>query len=186
MKNFEDFVKHIVSKWRVEKTTLLSEHGLAGLANRTYGDKAEEYIKRKVEALTPSYTTFISPGSQTPADIMAVARRNSYWHIMLIQVKSSDSENSIYQLTEKDRKVLNQFAQFVKKETGVFEGFKTYVGKSIVVSTGYAAVRRIEKPSLKHFLVNTEAYNHYRQNTSQLDLEGMKEAVAKAHRLGKA
>ena len=105
MKNFEDFVKHIVNKWKVEKTILLSEHGLAGLANRTYGDKAEEYIKRKAEALTPNYAAFISPGSQSPADIMAVARRNGYWHIMLIQVKSSNSENSIYQLTEEESQV---------------------------------------------------------------------------------
>lgn len=185
MKNFEGFVKYVVNKWRVDKTALLSEQGLAGLPNKTYGDKAEAYIKRKVEAITPRYTAFISPGSQSPADVMAVARRNGYWHIMLIQVKSSDSEDRIYQLTEKDLKELNQFAQFVKKETGAFEDFKAYVSKSIVVSTGYAGVKRIEKPSLRHSLVKTKVYNLYRQKASQLDLDKLKKAVVKAHQLGK-
>lgn len=184
MKNFEKFVKHVVSKWRQEKTILLSEHGLSGLPNRKYGDKAEAYIRRKVAALTPNYSAYISPGSQSPADIIAVARRNGYWHIMLIQVKSSSTENGIYELNVSDKKVFNQFAQLVKKEVRNFPGLKDYADKPLVITSGYAGVKRVEKPFLRHYLIKTQPYKLYRQNTSQLDLDKLKDAVKKAHRLG--
>ncbi len=90
MKNFEYFVDDIVAKWRSEKGIILEKGGLSGaVSNRKAGDSAENYILRKVNGLPQNYLGKKSLGSQSPSDIFAVANRGRFWHIMLIQVKSS-------------------------------------------------------------------------------------------------
>lgn len=41
---------------------------------------------KKLKAI--GFDGFVTPGSKSPADIFAVKRRQNYYHIMLIQVKS--------------------------------------------------------------------------------------------------
>lgn len=89
MKDFEVFTTYVVKKWRGDKVALLASTGLNGLSNREYGDLAEIFVQKK---LNPNYKAFITTGSQSPADIIAVARRNGYWHIMLVRVKSSNDK----------------------------------------------------------------------------------------------
>ena len=97
MKNFEKFVNHIVTKWRVESKLILEKGGLGvPMPNRKAGDYAEKFIINKIGQLTPAYKSFLASGSQTPADIYSIARRDGYWHIMLIQVKSSKVKDNIY------------------------------------------------------------------------------------------
>jgi hypothetical protein len=113
MKNFEDFVNHIVVKWKTEKKILLEKGGQLGMpSNRQVGDLAEKYIISKIDKLSPSYTSCISKGSQTPADVYSVARRHGYWHIMLIQIKSSRDKSLIYKLNSDEIIQLEILAKF--------------------------------------------------------------------------
>ena len=49
--HFEQFTTHLIAKWRKEKQTELAAAGLAGLSNREYGDKAEEYVQKRVQKI---------------------------------------------------------------------------------------------------------------------------------------
>jgi len=55
MKNFEKFVKHIVTKWRAESKLILERGGLGvPMPNRTAGDYAEKFIINKIGKLNPN------------------------------------------------------------------------------------------------------------------------------------
>jgi hypothetical protein len=52
MKNFEEFVNHIVTKWKAESKLILEKGGLGvPMPNRTAGDFAEKFIINKIEVL---------------------------------------------------------------------------------------------------------------------------------------
>ncbi len=143
MKNFETFVDHVVSKWRTEKKTILESYGLGMPSNREAGDLAEKYVVSKIDKLKPTYTSFISKGSQTPSDIFSVARRNGYWHIMLTQVKSSYSKDTIYELNKTEIEQFLAFANFVKSEIKSSGYLDLYKDKPIIISIGYAGVHSV-------------------------------------------
>jgi len=182
MKNFELFVNDIVSQWRSEKKILMESAGLSGSSNRENGDLAENYVLRKVEKLKPKYNGMKSTGSQTPSDIFAVARRNGYFHIMLIQVKSSTNKSGIYKLNENDKKVFDELAKFVKKQIGISEHLKNYRKSAILISTGYAGVYRNEKP-VKHNLIESKGFKIFKRNTTNLDMEKINKIIALTHKL---
>lgn len=185
MKNFETFVDYVIKKWRTDKDIILESKGLSGLTNREYGDLAEDYIYRKIQKLQPNYAPFFSNGSQSPADILAVGRRNGYWHIMLIQTKSSDNIKDIYQLNTEDIKAFGAFAKFVKSEiinSGILDDYKT---KPIIISTGYTSVlRRNLNTRITHTLIEAKAFKKkFKLNASDLDIEAVKKAIDQTHKL---
>lgn len=184
MKNFELFVGEIVTNWRTEKKTIIENAGLGKPSNRVIGDLAEDYILRKVNSLKPNYQGIKSIGSQTPSDIFCVARRNGYWHIMLIQVKSSTSKNGIYKLNENDKKVFDEFAKFIKSQIGNSDYMVNYKNSPLIISNGYAGVFRNENGKIvKHSLVETKAYKIFKINSTKLDLTDIKKRVIEAHKL---
>ena len=184
MKHFKLFVDEIVSNWRSEKKTILENAGLGRPSNRETGDSAEDYILRKVSRLKPNYQGVKSNRSQTPSDIFCVARRNGYWHIMLIQVKSSTSKNGIYELNENDKKVFDEFAKFIKTQIGSSEYMINYKKSPLIISNGYAGVFRNESGKIaKHSLVETKAFKIFKRNSGKLDIDDVKKRVVLAHKL---
>lgn len=180
MINFENFVIHVVNKWRTEKKIILERGGLAGISNREYGDLAENYILKRIGNLVPNYKAQKSAGSQSPADILSVGRRNGYWHIMLVQVKSSSTKDSIAKLDDLDKKVFDEFAKFLKSEiikSGLLDQYKD---KPIIISTGYAAVLRTKTA---HRLVESKAFKLFTLNSSNLNATDVREKVRTAHNL---
>jgi hypothetical protein len=185
MKNFEEFVKHIVSKWRVEKQTILESQGLGMPANRIIGDLAEKYIVSKINKLSPKYSSFIANGSQTPADIYSVARRDGYWHIMLTQVKCSASKDAIYELNKTEVEQFAALAKFIKAEIVSFGLLDPYKIKSVIISIGYAGVHTTEVGgSVRHRTVKVKPYKLFRINFGKLDIPQTAQAVNKSHDLG--
>lgn len=188
MIDFETFVADVVTKWRTERNTVLEHCGLANNAeepsNRELGDAAEEYVCRKIDALTPNYRNFRSPGSQSPADIFAVARRGGYWHIMLIQVKSSDAVGNLARLTTNDQEVFAEFVKFVRSELLESTILERYKNSSILISTGYAGVVRIEiSGGHRHRLASTEMFRIYKHNYKEKIDDGVRRAIQVAHEL---
>ena len=186
MKKFDEFVIHIVKKWREEKTIILERGGLGKpIANRKAGDFAEEFVLNKIEKLTPSYSAYFPKGSQTPADIYSVARRDGYWHIMLIQVKSSKIKNNIYELREIEIKQFSELAKFIKTEIANSEMLEDYKKKPILITTGYAGVFSIEtNKTFQHRLIKTKSYNLFKVNSSKLNLVDIKPKLVISHELG--
>ena len=184
MKKFEEFVNHVVSTWKIEKERILEKAGLSGVPNRISGDIAENYIKRRIDNLTPKYNPIKSAGSQTPSDVYSVARRNGYWHIMLIQVKSSKEKKSIYKLTNADIKEFRELAKFLKNEIKDFEPIKSYKNKPIVISTGYAGVWNVQtKRGIRPRLINAELIDLYKLNCAKLNMISVKTTIIKSHKL---
>ncbi|MDG4714882.1 hypothetical protein [Winogradskyella marincola] len=184
MKNFELFVGEIVNDWRSEKKTILESAGLGRPSNREIGDLAEDYILRKINGLKPKYQGVKSNGSQTPSDIFSVARRNGFWHIMLIQVKSSTDKNRIYKLNENDKKVFDEFAKFIKTKIGNSDYMVNYKKSPLIISNGYAGVYRNENgKTIKHNLVETKAFKIFKRNSAELDINDVKKRVMQAHKL---
>ncbi|WP_338360013.1 hypothetical protein [Yeosuana marina] len=180
MKNFNSFVDDVVTKWRSKKKVILERGGLAGVAgNRRAGDSAEEYILRRIKGIPQNYVGKKSNGSQSPADIFAVANRGRFWHIMLIQVKSSEQQNNIYRLNEAEKKVLNEFAKFFKKELGSSKTMSNYKNSAVVISTGYAGV--FNDQNNRHLLKETKHFSSFKKNMS--DVKDVKLKIALAHSL---
>lgn len=183
MKNFDSFVDDVVTKWRSEKKVILERGGLAGVAgNRRAGDSAEEYILRRIKGLPQNYVGKKSNGSQSPADIFAVANRGRFWHIMLIQVKSSELQNNIYRLNEAEKKVLNEFAKFFKKELGSSKIMGNYKNSAVVISTGYAGVFN-DQNNNRHLLKETKHFSSFKKNMSDVEDVKLKLKIALAHSL---
>ncbi|WP_146193488.1 hypothetical protein [Flavobacterium sediminis] len=184
MKNFELFVEEVVNKWRLEKKTILESAGLGKPSNRENGDLAEDYILQKIINLKPNYQAVKSKGSQTPSDIYSVARRNGYWHIMLIQVKSSTNKNMIYNLTENDKKTFDELAKFIKTQIGISDYMTNYRKSAVIISNGYVGVYKNENGrTIKHTIVETKAFKIFKKNTTKLDISNVKKNVAIAHKL---
>ena len=162
MDKFDEFVKNIVSKWTRDKKKLLENAELGGLSNRQHGDIAEDYILEKVNAL--GYESYKTPGSRSPADIIALTWHSYFWHIMLIQVKSSNSGATIYRLNNDDQKELKLFAQFIKrdivKSTSKLSQYKDH---HILISTGCAYVIR-NKNNTQHKLDDACYFSYVSMN----------------------
>jgi hypothetical protein len=180
MKNFDKFVQHIVNKWRQEKKLILENVGLGGLSNREYGDLAEDFILKRITKLTPKYDAVKSNGSQSPADILACARRNGYWHFMLIQVKSSNDKDNIEKLDADQKKVFDEFCKFLKREISISGHLDDYKEKPIIISNGYAAVLRT---TTGHRLIEGKAFKIFKVNSYDLDTEDIKGKVTETHKL---
>lgn len=145
---------------------------------------AEKYVVSKIDKLVPNYTSFISKGSQTPADLYSVGRRNGYWHIMLLQIKCSRDRNSIYKLNQDEIEQLEILGKFVKSEIEKSSFTEEYRDKSIIISLGYAGVFSNQSTSpIRHYLISAQCYKMLRMNSGNLDLIKTKEAVNKAHEL---
>lgn len=184
MKNFNLFVEHIVSTWRTEKEIILAREGLHVPSNREEGDLSERYVVSRIDKISPNYTSIISKGSQSPSDIYSVARRKNYWHIMLIQVKSSRFKNSIYKLDNKDIIKFEALAKFIKEEIPKSLILENYRKKPIVISIGYAGIySNHEVNPTRHYLIETECFKMYRLNSSGLDLSSVKKSVLLSHEL---
>lgn len=185
MKNFEEFVKHIVSKWRVEKKTILENSGLGMPVNRVVGDLAEKYIVSKIEKISPKYSSYISKGSQTPSDVFSVARRNGFWHIMLTQVKSSSSKDAIYELNKNEVEQFGALAKFVKAEIKKSGHLESYKNKAIIISIGYAGVHASEVNGKVRFrTVKVKPYKLYRMNFDKTPTASIKKLATDSHNLG--
>ena len=183
MKNFDVFVDDVVSKWRSEKKIILERGGLAGVAdNRSAGESAEDYVLRRIKGLPQNYFGKKSRGSRSPADIFAVANRGRFWHIMLIQVKSSRQQKNIYTLNEDEIKVLNEFAKFFKKELGSSKTMINYKQSAVVVSTGYAGVY-YDRKNNKHFLKEKRHFSSFKRNMSGVKDDKLDLKIAFAHSL---
>ena len=186
MKNFEKFVNHIVTKWRVESKLILEKGGLGvPMPNRKAGDYAEKFIINKIGQLTPAYKSFLASGSQTPADIYSIARRDGYWHIMLIQVKSSKVKDNIYELSNTEIKQFSELAKLIKSEITKCNILEDYKKKPILITTGYAGVLSIEtNKTLQHRLTKAKAYKLFKMNASNLDFTLINEKLVTSHKLG--
>jgi hypothetical protein len=186
MKNFEKFVKHIVTKWRAEGKLILERGGLGvPIPNRTAGDFAEKFIINKIGQLTPKYQSFLASGSQTTADIYSIARRDGYWHIMLIQVKSSKVKDNIYELSATEIKQFSELAKLIKSEISNCDILEDYKKKPIIITTGYAGVLSIEtNKTLQHRLTKAKAYKLFKMNATNLDFSIINGKLITSHKLG--
>ncbi|MCU0440742.1 MAG: hypothetical protein MUC49_22850 [Raineya sp.] len=176
MKNFKEFVANIVLKWSRHKKKLLESQGLGGLSNRQYGDLAEDYILEKVQAL--GYDAYKTPGSRSPADIIAVTWHYNFWHIILIQVKSSHSIKTIYRLNQDDKDELSVFNTLLKNSIKANNSIlNQYNTDPIIISSGCAyVVRKIINEKITHTLDNAYAFNFTGINieTSEIKKEYLK------------
>ena len=186
MKNFESFVNHIVTKWRTENKIISEKAGLGiSIPNRIAGDFAERYVFNKVDKLIPNYRPYFAKGSQTPSDIYSIARRDGYWHIMLIQVKSSTVKNNIYELNKSDIELFSNLASFIIKEIKKSDILEDYKDKPIIITTGYAGVLSIEFDNkVQHRLSKIKVFKLFKMNASKLDIPNIKEKILISHKLG--
>lgn len=181
MKNFEEFMRLIVSlNGDLPKGM---NTGLSGpLSNRETGDLAEQAVLRRLDKI--NYEAYITPGSKSPADIFAVKRRQGYWHIMLIQVKSSGRVDTIKKLNAAKIDELNKLAKFVKDRIKSIPLMKDYADKSVLISTGYAGIHSSEtKSGLRNLIKETILYSVYRSNFSNHDIRTAKGKAEVAHYL---
>lgn len=185
MKNFDEFVKHIVTKWRTEKKIIYESYGLGMPANRVVGDLAEKYVAGKITKLKPTYKVFFPKGSQTPSDLYSVARRNGYWHIMLVQVKCSTVKTDIYELNKIEIEQFEVLAKFIKSEILSNSILEPYRDKPIIISIGYAGVYSNQSTNpVRHQLMTTKSYKMFRMNCGKLTLQTIKEVIDTTHNLG--
>lgn len=165
------------------KKVIFERGGLAGAASNRYsGDAAEEYILRRIIGMPQSCLGKKSKGSQSPADIFAVANRGRYWHIMLVQVKSSERQESIYVLNDAEKKVLNEFAKLFKKELGLSKTMSNYKNSAVIITAGYAGVFN-DKKNNRHLLKDTKFFSSYKRNMSGVVDLKLNFKIALAHSL---
>ena len=179
MKDFKVFVDSIVSKWRNEKPSIVAQLGLALPANRVMGDWAEKEVVKRVKFLKPEYEVYLSKGSQSPADIYAICKRQSFYHIMLIQVKSSIVIEDVIELNDVDLKLYYQLGKMVKEEFK--RKFPTLREKPLLISMGYIAVfNEVKKEKVTPMIFRSYIYKSYVSNFSNIDITKAKEIVKKA------
>lgn len=178
MKDFKEFVDSIVSKWRNEKPSIIAQLGLAIPANRIMGDWAEKEVIKNIKEIKPEYEVYLSKGSQSPADIYAISKRQKFYHIMLIQVKSSIVIDDVIKLNDVDLKLYYQLGKMVKEEFK--RKFPTLKEKPLLISMGYIAVfNEVKKEKVTPMIFRSYIYKNYVSNFGNIDILKAKELVRK-------
>jgi hypothetical protein len=178
MENFKKFVDTVVSKWRNEKPSIIAQLGLALPGNRIMGDWAEKGVVRRIQTLKPKYEVFLSKGSQTPADVYAVCKRQSFYHIMLLQVKSSATFEDVICLNDTDLKVYYELGKMVKKEFK--KQYPELKEKPLLISMGYIAVfNEVKKGKVIPVIFRSYVYKNFVSNFGNIDTTKAKELVSK-------
>lgn len=105
---------------------------------------------------------------------------------MLIQVKSSKKEETIEQLDSDQEKVFNELAKYLKEQIKESKLTKAYADKPVVISTGYAGVKRTKSNSgkLSHKLVESKMFNFLELNGADLNTKRVSRMIASAHSMG--
>lgn len=179
MKDFKKFVDTVVTKWRTEKSTITAKLSLAIPGNRVMGNWAEQEVVKNVKTLKPKYEVYLSKGSQSPADVYAFCRRQSFYHIMLIQVKSSAIFENVICLNENDLKLYYELGKMVKREFK--KQFPELKEKPLLISMGYMAVfNEVKKGKVVPMIFRSYAYKNYMSNFGNVDVLKAKELVRKA------
>ncbi len=183
---FEVFVAKLVNRWRQD---MINEQNLTmadGTSTVQRGADAEEYIIKKIENMSNSYLVCRSSGSRSPADVFALhkhhktADNKGFWHLMLIQVKSSRDKNSIARLDDSDKENLKNLATLAEE---LIQEESWYGRQPLFISTGYAGVWRIGQRTVRHNLQNTEFFERIELNKGDIRYGDIKSVIQNAHSL---
>lgn len=178
MKDFKEFVDTVVSNWRNKKSAIIAQLGLALPANRIMGDWAEKEVVKRIKTLKPEYKVYLSKGSQSPADVYAICKRQSFYHIMLIQVKSSSTFEDVICLNNTDLKMYYELGKMVKKEFK--KQYPELKEKPLLISMGYIAVfNEVKKGKVIPMVFRSYVYKNYVSNFGNVDIPKAKILVRK-------
>lgn len=180
-KIFDEIVDHAVANWRTKRLSM--NNGLGGPSeNFPRGVAAEEYIIGKIMKLPTGmyYARQSNTRSHSPADVCAIGRRHKFWHIMLIQVKSSTDKNSIASEIATYTEGLKGFALDVKELVkSTAQG-----NQPLVITYGYAGVYTNTNNNNSRHLQEALYLGNFRSNCGNVDWSGSAKAlVQKAHGL---
>jgi hypothetical protein len=188
-KNFQDFVDSTVNSWPKVKKKILNENGLAGIpdiSNREQGDQAERYIKDKLKSKYSSASVGITPGSKSPADIFSLRYVKNldtpFYHLMLIQVKSSKKKETIYQLNENEIKVFERFSGFAFDSLLNYGLHDNIDDSNLIVSFGIAGVWA-SKAGSRLQTDKTSMYGYRYITDSHIGIEFANDIIIPAHSL---
>jgi hypothetical protein len=184
MKDFNLIVDEIVKNWKQKEILLLKEGGLVGVSKRRQGDIAEDFVVSLAEDLPYFRTIEKSKGSKSPADVYSLYRRPDFWHLMLIQVKSSVNKDKIHLLNKDEIKEMKELVKVARITINNSDEAKIFWDKSFIISAGYAGVWRIEAENFtRHKLIHTDLFEAKRLNKIEIDEDSAMTAISKAHLL---
>jgi hypothetical protein len=184
MKNFDRIVDEIVKNWKQKEILLLKEGGLVGVSKRRQGDIAEDFVVGLAENLPYFRVIEKSKGSKSPSDIYALYRRPDFWHLMLIQVKSSIDKDKIHFLNEGEITEMKKLVKVAKITINNSKESKIFKDKPFVISAGYAGVWRIEaKNNTRHKLLFWDLYDFKCLNSIKIDMKAAVAEISIAHQL---
>lgn len=158
-----------------EYIELLVEEALATVE---LGNKGELFVKERLS--DRKYRALLSAASRTPSDVWDIADMGNYYHIMLIQVKTTKGDRPA-ELTQENVNELKTLASFVvqrlKKSSKVPKDFSD---KPLVLSIGYSGI--VLSGDQAHVDSATCYYMWYADNLAN-NLDGVRAQVQTAHRL---
>lgn len=152
---FESFVADTISKWdefktkinkdrpvlrNIEKAINELKESLASASNYDIGRRGEMFVKSIIE--NKKYGAMLSPGSKSPADVWSFSFLDDFFHLALIQVKTTDGKDQAPErLNEEKIKELELFCLFVYEclqNSTITPSIMD--GVPVLVSVGYAGV----------------------------------------------
>ena len=169
------FVHEVHTKWRKVNRSL------AGLFSKQVGDEGETYIKRTLES-KHGYSVVFTPASQTPVDVIGIKWCGYFWHLVMIQVKTSTTKTA-YELSGKETQAIRDFGRFLKEEYLASELYRDYADKPIAFSVGLANVKN-HRPAQPRCTLNSSYFiNWYWSKLPREKLARIQELVEEAHSL---
>jgi hypothetical protein len=185
MEWFNEFVNETVLEWVQrhknevlkfdEYVELLIEEALTAYE---LGNEGELFVKDILSG--KKYHASLSAASRTPSDVWGIADLGEYYHIMLVQVKTSggDRPAELSGETVLNLKALATFVlQRLKMSSKVPSGF---TDKPLVLSIGYAGIILSGK---QKEVKSTKCYNYWRSRNLATNLDNIKAQLKTAHRL---
>jgi hypothetical protein len=169
----EKFVHDVHAKW--QKT----HRGLGGLFSKVVGDEGEAYIL-KILSNKHGFDAVLTPASQTPVDVFGIKWRGYFYHIVMVQVKTS-TEKSVYKLNSKELTAITDFGRFVKEEYLNSPLYESFNQKPIVFSVGLANVKNHRPNQPRCTLVEADFINWYWSKLPKDKVTRIKELVDETH-----
>lgn len=169
------FVHQAHTKWRK------ANRSLAGLFSKQVGDEGEDYIKRMLET-KHGYLVVLTPASQTPVDVIGLKWCGYFWHLIMIQVKTS-TVKAAYELSDEETEAIRAFGRFVREEYLSSELYSEYASKPITFSVGLANVKNYRPAQPRCTLSSAYFINWYWSKLPREKLARIQELVEEAHTL---
>ncbi|PKL78291.1 MAG: hypothetical protein CVV25_12135 [Ignavibacteriae bacterium HGW-Ignavibacteriae-4] len=183
MLELKDYVIRTLERWPKRAGTTSKIQAIERTKRRMINFHSVRFVKEKLQERCSEYDALIVPGGDTPINLILFSEFQTYNHIMLVKVVSSDKVSTIEEIDEDEWRKIRALANYYKDELANDDYGQEVEKKTLAFTTGYAKVQFPVVSVGKHMLTDADIKHYFAKNLYNVDSYELLSNVTRIHRI---